>query len=83
MTKKFPNNSVKDFYDCTEEIAQVFDKYFGRQYGPVQDMEHINKLVEEYVGGWGIDARTYGVEDREVQQKRAELEEESSTDPAG
>lgn len=75
MSKRYPNNSVKEFYDCTEEIALVFDKYFGRQYGPVQDMEHINKLVEEYIGGWGIDARSYGAEDREVQQKRADQED--------
>ena len=76
MLKKLPNNSIKDFYDCAEDIALVFDQYFGREHGPVQDMEHINTLVEEYVHGWGISARAYGAEDREVQQKRAENERE-------
>ena len=78
MIKKYPNDSVKEFYDCTEEIAEVLDKYFGRQHGPVNDMSDINTFVEEYVNGWGISARSYGADDvsRETQQsKQEDLEE--------
>jgi hypothetical protein len=78
MIKKYPNDSVKEFYDCTEEIAAVLDKYFGRQHGPVNDMSDINTFVEEYVNGWGISARSYGTDDvsRETQQsKQEDLEE--------
>jgi hypothetical protein len=78
MITKYPNDSVKEFYDCTEEIAEVLDKYFGRQHGPVNDMSDINTFVEEYVNGWGISARSYGADDvsRETQQsKQEDLEE--------
>tara|TARA_Y100000310_G_C20614408_1_gene779833 strand:- start:369 stop:1049 length:681 start_codon:yes stop_codon:yes gene_type:complete len=78
MIKKFPNNSVKEFYDCTEEIAEVLDKYFGREHGPVNDMSDINTFVEEYANGWGISARSYGEDEvsRENQQeKQEELQE--------
>ena len=78
MITKYPNDSVKEFYDCTEEIAEVLDKYFGRQHGPVSDMSDINTFVEEYVNGWGIIARSYGADDvsRETQQsKQEDLEE--------
>ena len=69
MINKHPNNSISDFYKCTEEIATVLDNYFGREYGPVSDMTEINRLVEEYVHGWGISARSYGDVDREDQQR--------------
>ena len=78
MIKKYPNDSVKEFYDCAEEVAEVLDKYFGRQHGPVNDMSDINTFVEEYVNGWGISARSYGDDDvsRETQQsKQEDLEE--------
>ena len=78
MIKQYPNSNIKEFYDCTEEIASVLDKYFGRQHGPVNDMSDINTFVEEYVNGWGISARSYGADDvsRETQQsKQEDLEE--------
>ena len=78
MIKKYPNDSIKEFYDCTEEIAEVLDKYFGQQHGPVNDMSDINTFVEEYVNGWGISARSYGANEvsRETQQdKQEELQE--------
>ena len=70
--KKYPNDSVSDFYKCTEEIAEVLDKYFGREHGPVSDMSDINTFIEEYANGWGITARSYGAEDlsRETQQEK-------------
>jgi len=69
--KKYPNDSITEFYECTEQIALVLDKHFGRQYGPVEDMSHINTFVEEYANGWGINSRCYGVKDfsRETQQE--------------
>ena len=72
MIKKYPNDSVSDFYKCTEEIAEVLDKYFGREHGPVSDMSDINTFIEEYANGWGITARSYGAEDlsRETQQEK-------------
>ena len=74
MIKKYPNDSVREFYDCAEEIAEVLDKYFGRQHGPVNDMSDINTFVEEYVNGWGISARSYGADEvsRETQQEKQE-----------
>jgi len=78
MITKYPNDNVSDFYKCTEEIATVLDTYFGREHGPVSDMSEINRLVEEYVHGWGITARCYGADEvsRETQQeKEAETEE--------
>ena len=36
--------SVKQFYDCAEEIAQILDKY---QHNPIEDMENINNLIEK------------------------------------
>ena len=72
MITKYPNDSVSDFYKCTEEIAEVLDKYFGREHGPVSDMSDINTFIEEYANGWGITARSYGAEDlsRETQQEK-------------
>ena len=75
MIKKHPNNSVREFYDCTEEIASVLDKYFGREHGPVNDMSDINTFVEEYVNGWGISARSYGDEDKSRETQQEKLEE--------
>ena len=78
MIKKYPNDSIKEFYDCAEEVAEVLDKYFGRQHGPVNDMSDINTFVEEYVNGWGSSARSYGADEvsRETQQdKQEELQE--------
>ena len=74
MITKYPNDSVTDFYKCTEEIATVLDGYFGREHGPVSDMSDINTFVEEYVNGWGITARSYGADDvsRESQQTLTE-----------
>ena len=73
--KKYPNDSITEFYECAEEIALVLDKYFGRACGPVEDMSHINTFVEEYTNGWGIDARccgSLGETEREEQQAKAE-----------
>ena len=72
MIKKYPNDSVSDFYKCTEEIAEVLDKYFGREHGPVSDMSDINTFIEEYANGWGITARSYGADEvsRETQQEK-------------
>jgi hypothetical protein len=36
--------SVKQFYDCAEEIAQILDKY---QHNPIEDMSNINDLIEK------------------------------------
>ena len=36
--------SVKQFYDCMEEIAQILDKY---QYNPIEDMSNTNDLIEK------------------------------------
>ena len=36
--------SVKQFYDCAEEIAQILDKY---QRYPIEDMSNINDLIEK------------------------------------
>ena len=36
--------SVKQFYDCAEEIAQILDKY---QHNPIEDMSNINNLIEK------------------------------------
>ena len=49
MIKKYPNDSVSDFYKCTEEIAEVLDKWFGREHGPVSDMSDINTFVPQGV----------------------------------
>ena len=38
------NMSVKQFYDCAEEIAQILDKY---QQNPIEDMSNINDLIEK------------------------------------
>ena len=75
MIKKYPNDSIKEFYQCTEEIAEVLDKYYGRSEGPVEDMTHINTFVEEYVNGWGIDARCCSSKREEQQEKIEDLEE--------
>ena len=81
MITKYPNDSVTDFYKCTEEIATILDTYFGREHGPVSDMSDINTFVEEYVNGWGITARSYGADDlsRETQQEFSEVEETEDT----
>ena len=39
--------SVKQFYDCAEEIAQILDKY---QRYPIEDMSNINDLIEKEKG---------------------------------
>ena len=72
MIKKYPNDSISDFYKCTEEIAEVLDKYFGWEHGPVSDMSDINTFIEEYANGWGITARSYGTDNlsRESQQEK-------------
>ena len=37
--------SVKQFYDCAEEIAQILDKY---QHNPIEDMsQSVNVQLEE------------------------------------
>jgi len=79
MIKKYPNDSVSDFYKCTEEIAEVLDKYFGWEHGPVSDMSDINTFIEEYANGWGITARSYGTDNlsRESQQEK----EAETTEP--
>ena len=81
MITKYPNDSVTDFYKCTEEIATILDNYFGREHGPVSDMSDINTFVEEYVNGWGITARSYGAEDlsRDAQQTLTERIQDAVT----
>jgi hypothetical protein len=78
MITKYPNDNISDFYKCTEEIAEILDNYFGREHGPVSDMSEINRLVEEYVHGWGITARSYGADEvsRETQQEKKDEAEE-------
>ena len=49
--------SVKQFYDCAEEIAQILDKY---QRYPIEDMSNINDLIEKeksidkFIGEHGV-----------------------------
>jgi len=38
------NMTIKKFYDCAEEIAQVLDKYL---HNPIEDMDNINNLIEK------------------------------------
>ena len=38
-------NTMKVFYECTEEIAEVLEKHYPHIY--VEDTERINTLVQE------------------------------------
>jgi len=77
MNRKYPDNSIHKFYECTEEIANVLDSYYAREFGPVHDMEEINNFVSDYALGWGVTARNYGTAERELQKKaRSNLETE-------
>ena len=37
----------KQFYDCTEEIAIVIEKYYPEIY--IEDMENINTLLQKEI----------------------------------
>jgi hypothetical protein len=72
--------SVKQFYDCAEEIAQILDKY---QHNSIEDMSNINDLIEKeksidkFIGehgvrpekwtDFGLDERTQDVAPRKKQ----------------
>jgi hypothetical protein len=77
MNRRYPDNSIHKFYECTEEIANILDSYFAREFGPVNDMEEINNFVSGYALGWGVIARNSGTTERELQNKaRENLESE-------
>ena len=45
MKTKCEEGTMKTFYDCTEDIAKVLEKYYPDIY--VEDMDRINILVQE------------------------------------
>lgn len=45
MKTKNEEATMKTFYDCTEDIAKVLEKYYPEIY--VEDMDRINILVQE------------------------------------
>ena len=45
METKKEKGAMETFYDCTEDIAKVLEKYYPEIY--VEDMERINVLVQE------------------------------------
>ena len=45
METKKEKGTMETFYDCTEDIAKVLEKYYPQIY--VEDMERINVLVQE------------------------------------
>lgn len=45
METKKEKSTMETFYDCTEDIAKVLEKYYPEIY--VEDMERINVLVQE------------------------------------
>ena len=45
MKTKDEEGAMKTFYDCTEDIAKVLEKYYPEIY--VEDMDRINILVQE------------------------------------
>jgi hypothetical protein len=38
---------MKTFYDCTEEIANVIEKYYPEVY--IEDMDKVNTLLQEEI----------------------------------
>jgi len=45
MKTKEEKGAMETFYDCTEDIAKVLEKYYPEIY--VEDMDRINILVQE------------------------------------
>lgn len=45
MKTKEGKGAMETFYDCTEDIAKVLEKYYPEIY--VEDMDRINTLVQE------------------------------------
>ncbi len=45
MKTKEEKGAMETFYDCTEDIAKVLEKYYPEIY--VEDMDRINTLVQE------------------------------------
>tara|TARA_R110001592_G_scaffold32260_15_gene113216 strand:- start:528 stop:800 length:273 start_codon:yes stop_codon:yes gene_type:complete len=45
MKTKSEEGTMKTFYDCTEDIAKILEKYYPEIY--VEDMDRINILVQE------------------------------------
>lgn len=45
MKTKKEKGTMETFYDCTEDIAKVIEKYYPEIY--VEDMDRINVLVQE------------------------------------
>lgn len=45
MKKEDHDTTMEAFYDCTEEIANVIQKYYPEVY--IEDMERINSLVDQ------------------------------------
>lgn len=45
METKKEKSTMETFYDCTEDIAKVLEKYYPEIY--VEDMDRINILVQE------------------------------------
>ena len=39
--------STKTFYDCTEEIATIIEKYYPEIY--IEDMDNINTLLQKEI----------------------------------
>ena len=41
------DKTMKTFYDCTEEIANVIEKHYSEVY--IEDMDRINTLLQEEI----------------------------------
>jgi formyltetrahydrofolate synthetase len=41
------DKTMKTFYDCTEEIANVIEKYYPEVY--IEDMDKVNTLLQEEI----------------------------------
>jgi len=41
------DKAMKTFYDCTEEIANVIEKYYPEVY--IEDMDKVNTLLQEEI----------------------------------
>ena len=47
MTTDCHNKTMEVFYNCTEEIANVIEKYYPEVY--IEDMDRINTLLQEEI----------------------------------
>ena len=47
MTTDQHEKTMQTFYNCTEEIANVIEKYYPEVY--IEDMDRVNTLLQEEI----------------------------------